>query len=126
MPPGWIPRIYCKPTCKSLAWGGGFFILNNEATLGALFVASGKDITLLHPPAVAARSNSPLIKISQVQNLPLEDAKRSLPVHIRGVATSVGRKIDQWMSVQDETRGIFISLSAVSNKIDLPVSGDFY
>jgi signal transduction histidine kinase len=63
-----------------------------------------------------------LTTAQEVQTLRLDDARRNLPVHIRGVVTSKGRPYDYWLSIQDETRGIFVDIHAISNAV--PVCGE--
>ena len=65
----------------------------------------------------------PLSPVSQVQTLPVEAAKRSLPVRVRGVVTAAFRG-DRWFSLQDETRGIFVGHPSLSNSF--PAIGELW
>ncbi|HWH72484.1 MAG TPA: PA14 domain-containing protein, partial [Candidatus Sulfotelmatobacter sp.] len=56
----------------------------------------------------------PLTDISHVQTLRVGDAKRALPVRLRGVVTAANRS-DRWFSLQDDTRGIFVDHHTLSN-----------
>jgi signal transduction histidine kinase len=103
--------------------GCGIFNLDRRIVLGDLFAANGKALEYLDPVAGGPEWTSPLVSARQVQSLPLEDASRALPVHLRGVITSKGPPYDRWVSIQDDTRGIFIDLHSISNGI--PASGDF-
>jgi signal transduction histidine kinase len=103
--------------------GCGIFNLDRRIVLGELFAASGSDVTILDPVSGAPELGSPLVNAKQVQSLRLEDAKRALPVHIRGVVTSMGARYDFWLSIQDDTRGIFVKTDGISNGI--PAFGDF-
>jgi len=104
--------------------GCGIFNLRGGIMLGDVFVANARDVDVLGEPNPGLQSPPLLVKAVQVQDLSLEEAERHLPVRIRGVVTGVGRIFDQWLSIQDATRGIFVRLNAISN--NLPVCGDFY
>jgi signal transduction histidine kinase len=102
--------------------GRGVFNLDRRIVLGQLFAASEKQLDFLDGGSGTALSRSPLTRAQQVQTLPLEEARRSLPVKIRGVVTSKGAPYDFWLSIQDDTRGIFVDIHALSNA--LPVCGE--
>ena len=105
--------------------GAGFGIFNPDQriVLGELFAATAKDLQVVDTVSGASSETVPLLSAREVQSLPLEDAKKNLPVHLRGVVTSMGPRYDRWLSIQDDTRGIFVDLHAISNGI--PVPGDF-
>jgi len=102
--------------------GCGVFNLDRRVILGQLFAASAKELELLDVGKGSSALPSPLTMAQQVQTLHLEDARRNLSVRIRGVVTSKGPPYDFWLSIQDDTRGIFVDLHAVSNSI--PVCGE--
>jgi signal transduction histidine kinase len=104
--------------------GSGVFNLSGGLVLGKLCVASLKDLQRLEANPSAPPAASELFKVKQVQSLPLADAKRGQPVHIRGVVTSMGGPYDFWFSVQDDTRGIFVDFHNASNSV--PACGDFF
>jgi signal transduction histidine kinase len=104
--------------------GSGIFNFGEGIVLGRVFVANTNGVEILNKQNSSRQSSSALINVKEIQNLSLEEAKRHLPVYIRGVVTSVGRTFDHWLSIQDDTRGIFVDLHAISNGI--PVPGDFY
>jgi len=104
--------------------GGGVFNLSGGLMLGKLSVASIRDLKPLANVLTTQASAVELQKVRQVQTLPLDEARDGRPVHIRGVVTAVGGPYDFWVSVQDETRGIFVDFHNASNNI--PVDGDFY
>jgi signal transduction histidine kinase len=84
-----------------------------DKVLGELSVATSNDIALLEDSAgtIAASGSVPtLVAVGRIQSLSKEEADRHLPVRIHGVVTSVGPAGFQFMSVQDETRGIFVQL----------------
>jgi signal transduction histidine kinase len=102
--------------------GCSLFDLRGESLLGQVFVANAQEVEIirrLHKP-----DSSTLVKAEQVQTLALDDARRHLPVQLRGVVTSKGNPFDYWLSLQDETRGIFVNFHNVSNGV--PICGDFY
>jgi signal transduction histidine kinase len=88
---------------------------SGDKILGELSVATSNDIVILDDSlgAIAASGEAPtLVAVGQIQSLSKEQASRHLPVRIHGVVTSVGPAGFQYMSVQDETRGIFVQLSS--------------
>jgi signal transduction histidine kinase len=103
--------------------GSGIFDVDQRIVLGELFAASAKNLEFLDPVSGGPEWTVPLVSAKQVQSLPLADAKRSLPVRLRGVVTSRGASYDRWLSIQDDTRGIFVDVRAISNSV--PACGDF-
>jgi signal transduction histidine kinase len=88
---------------------------NRDRMLGELAVATSDDITIQEDSsrAVAASGVAPtLLTVGKIQGLSNEEAARHLPVRIQGVVTSISPPIFRYMSVQDETRGIFVRLSS--------------
>jgi signal transduction histidine kinase len=104
--------------------GSGVFNLSGGLALGQLSVANISDLEVIKEAALSRSSPTALLKIKQVQSLPIKDAKLGLPVHIRGVVTSKGRSYDNYLTIQDNTRGVFVYLRNVSNCI--PICGNFY
>jgi signal transduction histidine kinase len=104
--------------------GFGIFNLDQRMVLGELFAVSAKDLQLLDVTPGLPLGATPLLSAREVQTLPLEDARRNLPVHLRGVVTSLGAVFDRWFSIQDDTRGIFVSFGTISNQVPLP--GEYY
>lgn len=93
----------------------GVLTANRQVVLEKLMVASSREIAVHEMPF---RSNPPqtVVSIEQVQSLPLKEARRLLPVRVRGVVTDARNSFyDHRMSVQDETRGIFVNLDAITN-----------
>jgi signal transduction histidine kinase len=95
--------------------GQGVLGADKRIVLGQIMVASAKELTVLENAYRTGELPSPLTTARQVQGLPIEGAKRELPVRLRGVVTSFSPYYDHWMSIQDETRGIFVSLKTISN-----------
>ena len=104
--------------------GSGVFNLGGGLALGQLSVASINDLEFIKKAPASPSSPATLSKAKQVQSLPIKDAKLGLPVHIRGVVTSKGRTYDNYLTIQDNTRGIFVYLRNVSNCI--PICGNYY
>jgi len=87
---------------------------NRDRVLGELSVATSENVTMLENSAgtIAASGAAPaLVAIGQIQSLSKEEAARHLPVRIRGAVTSLAPPLYHFMSVQDETRGVFVRLS---------------
>ena len=104
--------------------GLAIYNLDQRIVLGEMFVVSGKDVKLLDVTAEPPGETKPLLSAREVQTLPAEEARLSLPVHLKGVVTSLGAVYDRWFSIQDDTRGIFVHFGTVSN--DIPIPGEYY
>ena len=88
---------------------------NRDRVLGELSVATSDDIAIQEDSlgAIAASGAAPtLLTVGKIQGLSNEEASRHLPVRIQGVVTSIAPPMFRYMSVQDETRGIFVRLSS--------------
>ena len=97
---------------------------DRRLVLGKMFTASAREIQFVEE-APGSKSASPITSISQVQGLPIEAARRALPVRLRGVVTDAKNSVyDRWMSFQDDSRGIFVSLTLVTNIA--PAFGEFW
>ena len=89
---------------------------NRDLVLGELSVATSDNITILEDSGAATANSSSartLAAVGQIQSLSKEEAARHLPVKIQGVVTSLAPPVFGYMSIQDETRGIFVRLSSV-------------
>src|ERR1035437_7522384 len=87
---------------------------NGDRVLGELMVATADNLKLLEDSTrtMASPVSPPvLVAIEQIQSLSKEEAARHLPVRIRGVVTSLSPPQYYFMSVQDDTRGVFVRLS---------------
>ena len=103
--------------------GRGVLLPSGLVVLGTVFVAGTEGIVRLEAAAVGQPA-LPIRSIDAVQSLPLAEAKRALPVHVRGVVTDSKSAIYQrLMSIQDETRGIFVVVNSITNT--LPAFGDY-
>jgi signal transduction histidine kinase len=121
---GQAPQNLLNSFVRLTGVGCGEYNLSGELILGQLSVASERDLDILGQAPDAFSSVTPLLNIRQVQTLPIQEAAKSLPVHVRGVVTSIGRRAYAYFTVQDNTRGIFVNYSNMPAMI--PVPGDYY
>ena len=104
--------------------GRGALSLEKRIILGRIMVASAREIAVVESGYNNGKLPSPLTTARQVQSLPIEDAKHELPLRIHGVVTSANIQYDQWMSIQDDTRGIWVNLHNISNSV--PACGEVW
>ena len=112
--------------CRVKVTGVGCPVLtaDQRVVLGKLFAASTNEIQIIDE-ASGSEPSLPITSVGQVQSLPIADARRALPVRIRGVVTEARNfRTERWMSLQDDTRGIFVSLTIVSNTF--PAFGEYW
>lgn len=96
--------------------GRGVMTQDKTLVLGKLFVASARNLTFLEQVPEQGAPARPIASVAEVQGLPIEQARQGLPVRIRGIVTDAMKTSQEhWMSFQDDTRGIFVQLTAVSN-----------
>jgi signal transduction histidine kinase len=98
--------------------GRAVMALNRERVLGELSAATSENITMLEDPAGATTDSGSvrtLVAVGQIQGLSKEEAARHLPVKIQGVVTSLAPSVFGYMTIQDETRGIFVRLPSYVN-----------
>ena len=96
--------------------GRGILTANQTLELGKVFAACAKDLVFIGPAPGESEPPLPLSSVEQVQSLPIDQAQLAIPVRIRGTVTGAMKTSqEQWMSFQDDTRGIFVPLSALSN-----------
>ena len=96
--------------------GRGVLTASQHVILEKLMVASSRDIELVEN-AFSCQPPLAVVPINQVQSLPLEEARRALPVRVRGVVTDARNSaFDRRMSIQDDTRGIFVNLDSITNQ----------
>jgi signal transduction histidine kinase len=103
--------------------GFGLLNFNGEAMLGQVVMANGRGVEIISPSTAGSSDTNALTKAQQVQSLTLEDARQHRAVHLSGVVTSKGKNVDAWLSIQDDTRGVFVSTHSISNY--LSTCGDF-
>ena len=88
---------------------------DQRLVLGKLFVASAQEIELVGA-APGTNTVLPITSVREVQSLRIEAARRSLPVRLRGVVTDANNSPSKrWVALQDDTRGVFVSLTLVTN-----------
>jgi signal transduction histidine kinase len=115
------------PNARVRITGIGRFVttLDQTQVLGKLFAASAKDLIFIDHPFKSGDRALPLTSVAQVQNLPIERARKGLPVRIRGIVTGATKaSIEHWMSFQDDTRGAFVRLDTFSNPV--PAFGEMW
>jgi len=96
--------------------GRGVMTVDQTMVLGKLSAASAKDLVFVEHALGGAEPKLPITLVAQVQNLPIALARQALPVRIRGIVTGATKTSQEnWMTFQDDTRGIFVTLDAVSN-----------
>ena len=90
-------------------------VLTDDQTirLGVVAVASPKELTIVEHPFARGKPPSTLTTIVQVHSLTRDEAALKVPVRIRGTVTGVASLIDRWMVIQDDTRGVFVTLTNV-------------
>jgi len=105
--------------------GRSIMTLDQTLVLGKLFAASAKDLAFVERPFERGGPVLPITSVAQVQSLPIERARQALPVHIRGTVTGATKTSQEhWMSFQDDTRGIFVRLDALTNTA--PAAGEVW
>lgn len=105
--------------------GRGGLTLNKTVVLSSLVAASANDLVFAEPVATAVDPALPITTVAGVQSLPIELARQALPVRLRGTVTdAMVTSREHRMSFQDDTRGIFVSLTAVSNA--MPAVGEVW
>jgi signal transduction histidine kinase len=102
----------------------GVHSADNRIVFGRLMMATAKEITVVESGDAKGKLPSLLTTARQVQSLPIKEAKQELPVQIHGVVTSANIQYDHWMSVQDDTRGIWVNLHNISNSV--PACGEIW
>lgn len=105
--------------------GRGVMISSEATALGKLFAANAKDLTIVEPALYQGDSSQPITSIAQVQSLPIDKARQGLPVHLHGTVTGAKYTTQEhWMSFEDDTRGIFVKLPILTNKV--PAFGEMW
>jgi signal transduction histidine kinase len=96
--------------------GRGLITASESMELGKLFAASARDLAFIEHGLAKGTSELPLTSVAKVQGLSPEEARKALPVRIRGTVTgTLKTSTAHWMSIQDDTRGIFVPLGGVTN-----------
>lgn len=87
---------------------------SGHTILDRLAVVNSSDLQIAPFETDVPNTSLPLVAISQVQTPKARESGRDMPLRVRGVVTAA-RRSDRWFSLQDDTRGIFIDHSALSN-----------
>jgi signal transduction histidine kinase len=96
--------------------GHALMTTDQSLVLGKLFAASARDLLFIETALAKTEAKLPITSVDRVQSLPIEEARKALPVRIRGTVTgAIKSRGEQWMSFQDDTRGIFVQLAGLSN-----------
>ena len=103
---------------------GAVLTESQRIVLGKLAVASSKELAIIESASGKGTVPPVLKTMMQVQSLSSNDAARHLAVTLRGVITAFGYGRNHWMVLQDDTRGIFVRRTLVTNCI--PNIGEFW
>jgi len=99
--------------------------LDDQRILGRVLATRAEDVQVLADPPAGGAEPSLLTSAESVQRLSREEADRHLPVRIRGVVTSAAPVYFHSLCLQDDTRGLFVNLSAITNDL-VPASGELW
>ena len=105
--------------------GRSILTLDDQRVLGRVLVAGGEDLQLLEEATVTDSAPPLLTSAEAVQRLSREEADRHLSVRIRGVLTSVAPDYYHFLSLQDDTRGLFVNFNSITNG-RFPASGELW
>jgi signal transduction histidine kinase len=108
------------PNARVRITGVGRGIMTGDQTLvlGKLFAAGAKNLVFVEHSPGQGEPVPPITSVAQVQSLPIERARQALPVRIRGTVTgAIKSRRENWMSFQDDTRGVFVRLDAITNEV---------
>lgn len=107
------PATLANARVRVAGVGHGVFNAENLPVLGELSAASGRDVQMLETCQAVTNKSLSLTTVQQVQSLSAAEAKRNLPVKIRGVVTSAPARYVNGLTIQDGTRGIYVNLEAI-------------
>jgi signal transduction histidine kinase len=108
------PGMLLNSSVRATGVGRAALSASQRVVLDRLYVASGADLKCVGAENDSVDSPTRPLDIGQVQTMKISDAQRQLPVRVLGVVTAANRT-DRWVSLQDDTRGIFVDLHAFSN-----------
>lgn len=120
---GLKPAALLNTYVRAVGVGHAALSGSQRVVVDRLYVASGGDLKCEEAEKESVAPTLRLMDIGQIQAMEIRDAKRESPVRIRGVATAANRS-DHWVSLQDDTRGIFVDLRAISNAF--PASAELW
>lgn len=111
---GLEPSALLNAYVRAVGVGRAALSANQRVVLDRLYVARSADLKRVSLEPDSSARSVPLLDIGQVQTLQIREAKRELPVRVRGAVTAANRT-DRWLALQDDTRGIFVDLRILSN-----------
>jgi len=119
------PETLLNARIRVTGVGRGVLTADGSVVLGKLFVVSPDSLVFLDSARQPGEPATPITSVAEVQGLPIELARKSLRVRIRGTVTgAVNTTQERWMSFQDDTRGIFVHFFGVTNAA--PALGEFW
>jgi signal transduction histidine kinase len=113
---GLEPAVLLNSNVRVVGVGRAALSAGQRIVLDRLLVPDGKGLTYVNSQGESPGTPLLLGNIAEVQAMRLGEAKRQLPVRIRGVVTA-SNPSDHWVSLQDDTRGIFVDVSHLSNSL---------
>jgi signal transduction histidine kinase len=111
---GLDPAGLLHTSVRAVGVGRAALTADQRIVLDRLLVLDGTGLTSVQSEAEQPGAPILLRTIREVQTMRVDEARRRVPVRIRGVVTGANRG-DHWISLQDDTRGIFVDVTAVSN-----------
>jgi signal transduction histidine kinase len=108
------PAALLNTYVRAVGIGRAALSANQRIVLDRLFMPDSSGLTRVEFEADSADAPFALVSINQVQTMRVGDAQKQLPVRIRGVVTGANRS-DRWVSLQDDTRGIFVDSTPATN-----------
>ena len=93
----------------------GVLTAGQQVIIGKVAVAGAEGVQIIEAASISEQPQA-VVAINQVQSLPLARAREALPVRVRGVVTDARNSpFDRRLSLQDDTRGIFVNLNSITN-----------
>jgi signal transduction histidine kinase len=111
---GLDPAALLNSYVRASGVGRAALNVSHRIVLNRLLVAGSQDLQRVEVDAVVADAPVALVPINHVQTMRVGEAKRELPVRVRGVVTAANHS-DRWFSLQDDTRGVFVDHHTLSN-----------
>ncbi|HWD18172.1 MAG TPA: ATP-binding protein [Verrucomicrobiae bacterium] len=126
---GQAPFALLNARVKVSGLGRAALMPDQRPRLGRFSVASSREIVVLDSSQTDDKTLRLLTSIADVRRLSIDEADRGWPVRLRGTVT--GAKIQtyvHWLSLQDDTHGIFIDLDSMADAVAsaAPYPGEFW
>jgi len=119
------PAALANARVRVAGVGRGIFNVERRLVLGELSAASGRDVDVLEAATMRTNGSPLLTTAEQVQGLRVEEAERKLPVKIRGIVTCAPARYVAGLTLQDGTRGIYVSLDDIPYWV-APAASEFW